>query len=219
MRLVRMSERLWVVRDIAPWDPPALAEAVRRQDWEDLEEATEGLTSVGLYFKDPFEDERGLERRLRRLALCEVPPGSLWRIPVCYERGLDLESAAEALGLSTERLVGLHSRRPYRCLAIGFSPGFPYLGPLPDELRGLARLPTPRSKVPAGSVGIVGGHTCIYPGESPGGWRILGVTPLRVASLDEERFPIRPGDSVIFEPIDRAEFDRLEGRKLWEPWI
>ncbi|MCX7799603.1 MAG: allophanate hydrolase subunit 1 [Fimbriimonadales bacterium] len=218
MRLVRLSERLWVVRDIDPWDPPALAEAVRQAGWPDLEEATEGLESVGLYFREPFGNAGSLERRLLELRPVERAPGAAWRIPVCYELGLDLDSAAADLGLSVDGLVELHARRPYRCLAVGFSPGFPYLGPLPSELTGLPRLPAPRPKVPAGAVGIVGGHTCVYPSETPGGWRIVGVTPLRIASLEEERFPIRPGDSVEFEPIGRAEFQRLEGRRLWEAW-
>ena len=91
--------------------------------------------------------------------------------------------------------------------AVGFLPGFPYAGYLPDELRGLARRQEPRLAVPPGSVAIVGRQTGVYPIASPGGWRLIGRTPLRIADPEAGRFPIRAGDRIRFRPIERDEFE------------
>ncbi|WP_165070600.1 5-oxoprolinase subunit B family protein [Paludisphaera rhizosphaerae] len=127
-------------------------------------------------------------------------------IPVLYD-GPDLADAAERLGMTPAEVVARHSERDYRVFAVGFLPGFPYAGYLPEELCGLPRLDAPRTSVPAGSVAIAGRQTGIYPFPSPGGWRLLGRTPLRIADPDAGRFPIRAGDSIRFQPIDRDEFE------------
>ena len=92
---------------------------------------------------------------------------------------------------------------------IGFSPGFPYLGLVPERLA-MPRLSTPRAKVPAGSVGIADRQTGIYPTTTPGGWRLIGRTPIRLYhKAAEDPFLLKPGDFVQFKPIDRDEFDRM----------
>ncbi len=107
---------------------------------------------------------------------------------------------AEETGLSEDEVVDCHAGRDYLVYLLGFKPGFPYMGVLPDRLR-LPRLRVPRTRVPAGSVGIAGLQTGIYPVESPGGWRIIGRTPLRPFDpTREEPFLFRPGDVVRFEP-------------------
>jgi len=132
-------------------------------------------------------------------------------VPVVYggEFGPDLARVAQTRGLTVEMAVALHSRRDYLCYMIGFMPGFPYLGELPAELR-MPRLETPRTRVPAGSVAIADAQTGIYPGETPGGWNIIGRTPMQLfdpkASVPSV---IRPGDTVRFVPIDEMEFARL----------
>jgi len=132
-------------------------------------------------------------------------------IPVLYapEVAPDLETLAAEKGLTVEALVALHTATEYRCYLLGFRPGFPFLGGL-DQRLVAARLPSPRLRVPAGSVGIGGRQTGIYPVESPGGWRLIGRTPLRL--FDPARaqpFLVKAGDTVRFARIDRAEFDRL----------
>ena len=108
----------------------------------------------------------------------------------------------------------LHSESVYTIYAIGFCPGYPYLGYLPEALRGVPRLATPRLRVEAGSVGLAGRQTGIYTEERPGGWNLIGRTPLELVHVAEGYFPLRTGDRVQFEPIDEGEYRRLLGRRL-----
>jgi inhibitor of KinA len=126
----------------------------------------------------------------------------LIEIPVCYggEFGPDLASVAEHARLTPEQVIELHSSASYLVYFLGFSPGFPYLGGLPENLA-TPRLPAPRKRVPAGSVAIGGSQTGVYPMESPGGWRIIGRTSLRL--FDPDASPpalLRAGDTVRFIP-------------------
>lgn len=132
-------------------------------------------------------------------------------IPVCYggEHGIDLDTAAAELGLTPDAMVERHVAPLYTVAMIGFMPGFPYLDGL-DPALALPRLATPRSRVPAGSVGIGGAQTGIYPRESPGGWRLLGRTPLTLFDpAAEPPSRLLPGDRVRFVAIDDATFDTL----------
>ncbi len=136
-----------------------------------------------------------------------------FRIPVLYggEYGPDLPSVAEFARLSPEEVIKIHTSRPYICYMLGFTPGFIYLGDV-DERIAAPRLPTPRTRIPAGSVGIAGKQTGVYGVESPGGWRLIGRTPLRMFDPSREPpIPIRPGDIVEFYAIDEKEFQRLRG--------
>ena len=136
-------------------------------------------------------------------------------VPVWYdpEVGLDLEDTARFLGTSVERVVELHTSRSYLAYMLGFKPGFPYLGVLDPKLAA-PRLDAPRLKVPAGSVGVAGRQTGIYPVTSPGGWRILGRTPLRIFDPARQApFLIMPGDEVRFELIGRERFEQLAERE------
>lgn len=135
----------------------------------------------------------------------------LVEVPVCYneEFGLDLAETASALGLCIEELVARHTAGNYRVAMLGFAPGFPYLLGLDSSLH-LPRRSQPRLHVPAGSVAIGGAQTGIYPSELPGGWHLIGRTPLRL--FDTSRDPpqrLDPGDFVRFIAIDRARFDAL----------
>jgi KipI family sensor histidine kinase inhibitor len=132
-------------------------------------------------------------------------------IPVCYDHSMapDLAEAADELGLGIEELIHRHCAADYTVAMIGFAPGFPYLLGLPESLT-LPRLATPRTRVPAGSVAIGGNQTGIYPRESPGGWRLLGRTPL--ALFDPARTApslLAPGDRVRFQRIGLAAFERM----------
>lgn len=132
-------------------------------------------------------------------------------IPVCYDRefGFDLEHVAQRARLSVAQVVDLHSGADYRVRCIGFTPGFPFLSGLPQALA-TPRRATPRKEVPAGSVGIGGGQTGIYPLKSPGGWNVIGRTPVRL--FDPAKNPpslLSSGDRVRFHAISREEFDAL----------
>ena len=132
-------------------------------------------------------------------------------VPVCYEGDCapDLTDVARGAGLSPEEAAGLHAAASYRVAFLGFSPGFAYLLGLPPSLA-TPRLPAPRLAVPAGSVGIAGGQTGLYPRPTPGGWRLVGRTPLALfAPSREPAALLAPGDAVRFVPIPRRDFDLL----------
>ncbi|HEV2966356.1 MAG TPA: 5-oxoprolinase subunit PxpB, partial [Chthoniobacterales bacterium] len=138
-------------------------------------------------------------------------PSTTVEIPVCYasEFAFDLDDVARRTDLEPNEVIALHSSTEYRVHCVGFTPGFPFLGGLPPKLAA-PRRETPRTEIPAGSVGIGGKQTGIYPVKSPGGWNIIGRTPLRL--FDPQRNPpvlVRAGDGVRFRPISREEFDQL----------
>jgi KipI family sensor histidine kinase inhibitor len=132
-------------------------------------------------------------------------------LPVCYdpEFGFDLQEISRILGLPEDEIVRRHSGGEHRVLMVGFSPGQPYIGGLDAKLA-LPRRATPRTRVPAGSVAIANAQTAVYSYETPGGWHVIGRTPL--AAFDPARDPpslFTPGDRVRFVPVTRAEFERL----------
>jgi len=146
-----------------------------------------------------------LEMRAKKLPALKP---RLVEVPVCYggEFGPDLEDVAAQRGLPAEKVVELHIARTYHAYFLGFAPGFAYLGDLAEEIAA-PRLETPRKEVAAGSVGIAGRQTAIYPQATPGGWRLIGRTPLEIFRKDREPMGmIAIGDQVRFRPITRAEF-------------
>ncbi|MBL8888055.1 MAG: 5-oxoprolinase subunit PxpB [Phycisphaerales bacterium] len=156
------------------------------------------------------------ERTLRTIleshpsGACEVE-FNLIEIPVCYDADFapDLESVASHAGIAPPEVVRRHSGAAYQVAFVGFTPGFGYLTGLPAELAA-PRLPNPRTRVPAGSVGIAGDQTGIYPSATPGGWRLIGRTPLRLFDAHRANPSLLSiGDSVRFRAIDRAEFESI----------
>ncbi len=141
--------------------------------------------------------------------------GEIVELPVLYggEYGPDLEFVASRAGLSVEEAVRLHTSVDYPVYMLGFTPGFPYLGGMDARLRlNTPRLDTPRTGVPAGSVGIAGAQTGVYPVASPGGWRIIGRTPAALYDPSRaEPFLLKAGQRLRFVPIGEAEYKRLEG--------
>jgi inhibitor of KinA len=144
------------------------------------------------------------------LQMCDDVPllePRLVEIPTVYggEHGPDIGFVAEHNGLTVDEVIRLHSEVTYTVYMLGFTPGFPYLGGLPDALA-TPRLETPRQRVPAGSVGIAGVQTGVYPLATPGGWRLIGWTP--VVLFDPARTPpasLHPGDRVRFVPVAAKE--------------
>lgn len=137
----------------------------------------------------------------------------LIEIPVYYgpEVGLDLEEVTRITGLSTEEIVALHTGTDYRVYAIGFTPGYAYLGVTDPRLR-VPRKSTPRLKVPKGSMAIADNQTAVYPSTSPGGWQVLGRTPTQMLDWNSETLALMEvGDRVRFHAIDRETYLQLGG--------
>jgi len=192
------------------------ANTVRGAQFDWLLDVVPAYASVGVFF-DPERIGLGTVRRLlEKLTFKKgaATLGRLHQVPCCYELQLDLARVAEHRGLTPDRVVELHTSLEYTVYAIGFSPGFPYLGYLPGELEGVPRLQAPRLRVEPGSVGLTARQTGIYPLARPGGWNIIGRTPLELVHVEDGYFPIRIGDRVRFQRIDEAEFERLKGERL-----
>lgn len=193
----------------------ALAYALGQNPLPGLGEAVPTYRSLLIHY-DPlylsWDDVRALVTEL--LGKCEeipLPEPRVVEVPVVYGGafGPDIEFVAEHNGLSVEEVVRLHSSVIYTIYMLGFSPGFAYLGSLPEAIA-TPRLPTPRKSVPAGSVGIAGVQTGIYPIATPGGWQLIGRTA--VTLFDPTRTPptlLRPGDKVRFVPIPAQEFQTM----------
>lgn len=156
--------------------------------------------------------EKELRKYLGRLDKVKLPEPRQVEIPVCYggDYGPDLEDVAATHGMVPERVIELHTSATYLVYFLGFTPGFAYLGELPQELV-TPRLPTPRKKVPVGSVGIAGNQTGVYSFETPGGWRLLGRTPVSMFRTDRDGLSLLSiGDRVRFVPISRERFAELQ---------
>lgn len=193
----------------------AFVEAVRARRLAGVVDVVPAYCSVTVYVEPSILEDQGIEDHLSRLAAQPHPgpscAGHSIEIPVCYggEFGPDLIDVSGASRLTPESVVSLHASVEYRVYMVGFSPGFPYLGSLPEAIA-VPRLATPRTKVPPGSVGLAGSQTGIYPQATPGGWRIIGRTPLRLYHPDRLRpFLLSAGDRVWFAPITPEEFERL----------
>lgn len=135
-----------------------------------------------------------------------------WQLPVCYDREIapDLDSVAERAGLSPAQVIELHIATDFHVYMLGFLPGMAYLGDLPPVLSTFPRMPTPRMKVPAGSLGIANTLTCIYPVDTPAGWHLIGRSPVPLfRRRPEVTTLLQPGDKVTFTPVSMREYETL----------
>jgi len=191
------------------------ADAVRAGRWPGVIDVAVAYASAAVFADPDRVDPAHLEARLRAVEPLASggPAGRRVEIPVLYD-GADLAGVASQIDRTPVEVIALHSGRDYAVFALGFLPGFPYAGYLAEPLAGLERRPEPRVRVPAGSVAIAGRQTGIYPADSPGGWQLLGRTPVRIFDLPSGYFPIRAGDTLRFRPIEAAEFRGLEGSLL-----
>lgn len=201
---------------------PDLSTKVLQLDAALAEAALDGITETILSYRsllvcyDPRKlPHARLTAALRGLAAQPVrtePPGRRhWTVPVVYDQphGVDVPHVARQLGLSEEDVITLHAGADYRVCMIGFAPGMPYLGGLPERLH-ISRRDTPRPFVPEGAVMLGGMQTGIYPQRFPSGWHQLGLTPLRPFDADRpEPFMFRAGDHINFRRITVAEFEYI----------
>lgn len=184
--------------------------------------------SLLVYYEPAVVSHDALVEMLRALAREArpdvLPPARTVEIPCCYggELGFELEEAAARLGLPPDEVARLHAAGDYYVYFVGFTPGLPYMTGMPERLT-IPRLQTPRTKTPPGSVGIGGTQCSIYSVESPGGFWVLGRTPLRLYDPGAaDPILLRAGDHVRFRVIQRDEFDRIAdavARGVYRPRI
>ena len=152
---------------------------------------------------------------LGQLDSIQIPPSDVLEIPVLYggEEGPDLAFVAEHNGKTQEEVIKIHTSTEYLIYMLGFTPGFTYLGGMSEEIA-TPRLKTPRVLIPGGSVGIAGAQTGVYPIDSPGGWQLIGRTPVRMYDPDRAE-PILPqaGQYIKFYAIDKAEYDKIAAQE------
>lgn len=193
----------------------ALAQGIIDEDFEGLIEVVPTYRSLTIHY-DPITIT--YDEVIKTITNIEKKNGKLKKtdpkvieIPVCYEAeyALDIEFVAKHNNMDAKEVIKRHTAPDYLIYMIGFTPGFPYLGGM-DESISTPRLEKPRIKIDAGSVGIAGSQTGIYPIDSPGGWRIIGKTPLSLYNKDsEDPFLLEMGEYLRFVPIDKDEFDRI----------
>ena len=192
---------------------------IERSDIPGVTELVPAFASVAVHY-DPVAVSGGagspyqrlvrqLDARLGSLTVDAVIPAAVVEVPVCYggDLGPDLEDVAHQHEMTPAEVVRIHARGEYLVYMIGFMPGFAYMGGL-DERIATPRRGSPRTEVPAGTVGIGGNQTGVYPLPSPGGWNLIGRTPMRMFQADRDP-PTRlhAGDRVRFRPIPRDEYD------------
>ncbi|MEE9247139.1 MAG: 5-oxoprolinase subunit PxpB, partial [Dehalococcoidia bacterium] len=194
-----------------------LLDAIDEAAIEGVQALAPTYRSILVYYdplKIPLEE---LKQRLsdlgRALPDASSSEARIFEIPTLYggEFGPDLDFVASHTGLSPEEVIRIHAGTDYLVYMVGFNPGFPYLGGMPENIA-TPRLETPRVKIPAGSVGIAEAQTGIYPLESPGGWRLIGRSPLKM--FDPSRDPpalVEAGDLVRFVSIDEARYQDIQG--------
>ena len=210
--VVRLAERI----DNDAFDRvQALSQCLAKASISGVVEYVPAYTTVTIYY-DPLRASysdvySAVEQLCPEAAASEKLPARTIEIPVCYggEFGVDLGYVAEHNDLSAEQVIAIHSGATYRVHMLGFVPGFPYLGGMSERIA-TPRRDTPRLKVPAGSVGIAGSQTGVYSLETPGGWQIIGHTPLALfrPAADPPAL-LSPGDFVRFRPITSEEFAAL----------
>jgi inhibitor of KinA len=210
MKIEPLGDSAIIVRELSL---PAyvFAEAIRAACLPGLIEAMASYDTVGVYFNPEVFDPTGL--LLLRGDRARATD-NLHEIPVCYEMGEDMPEVADRLGLKPQAVAALHTSQPFTCFALGFCPGFAYLGHLPEQLSGVPRRPAPRVRVEPGSVAITGRQTAVYPLLRPGGWSIIGKTPLCLVDVEDAYFPIKAGDLVRFISISPKEFEARKGDRL-----
>jgi inhibitor of KinA len=202
-----------------------LAQAMRSRSMPWVRDVVPALASlavhvdpVALGFTDPVEPVRLLLAQCLNDELALGRTGNLVHIPICYETefGLDLDDISQRTGLSVEQVVQRHQHSEFMVLMVGFAPGHPYLGGLAPSLS-VPRRSAPRVKMPCGAVAIANAQCVVYPFEIPGGWSVVGRTPLRVFDGNRRQPSLfEPGDQVRFERIDRGGFDELARKESTE---
>ena len=226
MRIEPLGDSALIVRTSDHFDPDTSSNAVltviRQLEAGAIPgviEVAPAYSTIGVFF-DPARTggfdklkatiEHALQTSLQPARPC-AGGDNVIEVPVCYEDEFapDLNNVAQHTGLSQDEIIRRHADAAYRVACVGFTPGFPYLSGLPPELA-TPRRSSPRKEIPAGAVAIGGTQTGIYPRKSPGGWNIVGRTPLRLFDVERESPALfHAGNQVRFRRISRSEFEKL----------
>lgn len=182
-----------------------LAHAVREAAWPGVLDVVVAYHSLAVHVDRAVADYLPRLQSLKLKKLVLTP--RLHVIPCCYELGEDLPLVAKELKLTPDQVIDHHTSTTFTVYAIGFTPGFPYLGWLPKPLQGIKRRTEPRVKVPVGSVALVGKQSAIYPQSTPGGWALIGRTPMKLVDVQAGYFPLTVGDQVRFDVISKQDFE------------
>lgn len=168
-----------------------------------------------------YGEEKRLLQLISKMKVQNKSDSEVKKIPVCYEEdfGWDLELLSDDLELAIPEIIKKHSQATYRVYFIGFLPGFPYLGGLDSSLYH-RRKPQPRRQIPAGSVGIADKQTGIYPSDSPGGWQIIGRSPIQLFDPNhtERLCYLKAGDRIQFESISKEEYEYIQSQSTANTW-
>lgn len=193
-----------------------IVQLMRDQQIEGVVDVIPAFCSLLINYDPRIVSFEKLERRMQGLVKMDLKGGfgrkRIFEIPVCYggEYGPDMGTIAAHAGLTEKEVIEIHSSRDYLIYMLGFLPGFCYLGGL-DERIHTPRLANPRVKIRAGSVGIGGSQTGIYPLDSPGGWQLMGMTPVKTYDPSRENpILLEAGDYIRFVPVDEAEYTRIK---------
>jgi inhibitor of KinA len=192
----------------------ALAETLTRAGLPGATEIVATFRSLSVNYDSLLTTGRELEQAITALAKRSAASSrirKLWDIPVCYDPPYapDIAEIANTIGLTVAEVAALHAGTQYHVYMIGFVPGYPYMGDLPAKLR-LPRRLDPRTRVPPGSLAIATSMTAVYPYESPGGWHLIGTSPVRFFDPDSAKAALLgPGDGVKFRPVTADEFSRI----------
>lgn len=194
--------------------------ALEKEDVEGTQDIIPGYCSLLIYYDFSVVNSEKLIEKIRetasKLSDIELPPPKVYNLPVLYggEAGPDLDFVAEKNELSTREVIDVHTSRKYLVYMIGFAPGFPYLGGMSEEIA-TPRLQEPRTKTPARSVGIAETQTGVYPLESPGGWRLIGRTPVELFTPEEEPpVLLEMGDYVKFFKVSKERYQNIREEEI-----
>jgi KipI family sensor histidine kinase inhibitor len=192
----------------------ALAETLTRAALPGATEIVATFRSLCVNYDSLLTTGAELEAAIRALVQrsgASAQARRLWDIPVCYDPQYapDIAEVANSVGLTAAEVAALHAGTQYHVYMIGFVPGYPYMGDLPAKLR-LPRRLDPRTRVPPGSLAIATSMTAVYPYESPGGWHLIGTSPVRFFDPESAKGALLgPGDAVKFRPVAAEEFSRI----------
>jgi KipI family sensor histidine kinase inhibitor len=194
----------------------ATVQLMREQHIEGVVDIIPAFCSLLINYDPRVISYDRMKTRMEQILSMEIAAGTrkkkVYQIPVCYggSFGPDLDNIAEHAALTPQEVIDIHTSTDYLIYMLGFLPGFTYLGGL-DERIHTPRLANPRIRIPAGSVGIGGSQTGIYPMDSPGGWQLMGMTPVKTYDPNREvPILVEAGDYIRFVPVDEAEYERIK---------
>jgi KipI family sensor histidine kinase inhibitor len=208
VRIEPLGETAYILRDLGV-EPHILARSIELASIPGVEEIVPSMETVGIYVNPDVFDRDSLSD----LKIVTATRGRGFTVPVIFT-GPDLAEICKVLNAEPEFVIKAFCAEIYTIVAIGFLPGFPYLTGLQEQFKVLQRRDEPRIRVPAGSIGIAAGQAGIYPQQSPGGWNLIGETPVKIADATKSFFPLNPGDTIRFTEVEKGNLDKHRNKTI-----